>query len=300
MERVSTAGLGQALLRSAMNVQAKLAEKQTANSSGLKAETYAGLGAGAARLVSMETSLAQLQARSDTAQTALDRTEAMYAAVDSMVDLTTSMRTTLSGLSTNSSSEVDYNQIGKNMLTDLENLMNLQVDGRYLFSGSATTSVPVDTTLLTAPTTPSVADTSYYLGDDVVQSVKVSDQTGIDYGVTASESGFEKALRAANILANLDTSDLDEDAVSEAYDLATAALDELLASQGRLSVNAGRLENYQAQQDTSISLLSDRISDAKAVDVAQTTVEISQYQTTLQASYAALGKLNGLSLVDYL
>lgn len=300
MERVSSAGLGQALLRSAMTVQAKLAEKQGANASGLKSETYAGLGADAARLMTMENALAGLQARSSTTQIALDRTETMHQAVGDMTDLLTSMRTTLSQLSSQSTDQVDYNQIGADMLTDLAALMNTQADGRYLFAGGATTTQPVDTTLLTTPTNPSVADDGYYLGDDVTQSVKVSDQSCIEYGVTAGETGFEKALRAANILANLDPATPDEDATSEAYDLATEAMDQLLAAQGRLSVNAGRLENAMAQQDTGISLLSERISDAKGVDVAQVTVEISQYQTTLEASYAALGKLNSLKLTDYL
>ena len=299
MERVSTAGLGQALLRSAMTVQARLADRQTAQASGLKQETYAALGADSGKLISLESQLSRLQGRSDTAQTALDRTEAMTSAVGSMVDLVSEMRTTLSEMSTQSSDSVDYNQVGETMLADLAELMNLQMDGRYLFGGGQTTSAPVDVSLLTAVTTvPSTADTSYYLGDDTVQSAKVSDQAGVDYGVNANESGFEKALRTANILANIDPDDAD--AIAEAYDLATEAMDELLAAQGRLGVNSGRLESYQQQQDTAISLIGERISDMKAVDVAQVTVEISQYETTLEASYAVLGKISKLSLVDYL
>lgn len=299
MERVSTAGLGQALLRSAMTVQARLAEKQTAQASGLKEETYADLGSGAGKLISLETQLTQMQARADTTQTALDRVEAMYSALDSMSDLVSEMRTTLSGMTAQTSSDLDYQEVGKAMLDDLAALMNLQVDGRYLFAGGDTTSAPVDVSLLTPITaTPSTADTAYYLGDDAVQSVKVSDQATIDYGVTANGSGFEKALRAANILANIDPED--EDAIAEAYDLATEAMDELLAAQGLLSVNAGRLESYQEQQDTAISLMEDRVSDMKSVDAAAVAVEISAYETTLEASYAVLGKLNKLSLINYL
>jgi len=299
MERVSTAGLGQALLRSAMTVQARLAEKQTAQSSGLTEETYAAMGSGAGKLISMESQLADLQGRADTTQTALDRAEAMSDAVGSMVDLMSDLRSTLSEMSTQSSDAVDYNQVGQTLLEDLANLMNLQVDGRYLFGGGQTTSAPVDISLLTPQTTlPTTADTAYYLGDDAVQSVKVTDSASVDYGVNANESGFEKALRAANMLANIDSTD--EDAIAEAYDLATQAMDELLAAQGRLGVNANRLESWSQRQDTAASLMSERISDVKAVDTAQVAVEISQYETTLEASYAVLGKLNSLRLLDYL
>ncbi|MBI2242051.1 MAG: flagellin [Magnetospirillum gryphiswaldense] len=299
MERVSTAGLGQALLRSAMTVQARLAEKQSAQSSGLTQETYAAMGSSAGKLISMESQLSTLQGRSDSTQTALDRAQSMSDAVGSMVDLMSDLRSTLSSMTTQTSDSVDYNQVGQTLLEDLATLMNLQVDGRYLFGGGETTAAPVDVSLLTVQTTsPTTADTAYYLGDDAVQSVKVTDTATVDYGVNANESGFEKALRAANMLANIDAGD--EDAIAEAYDLATEAMDELLAAQGRLGVNAGRLESWLERQDTAASLMSERISDVKAVDTAQVAVEISQYETTLEASYAVLGKLNGLHLLDYL
>lgn len=299
MNRVSTAGLGQALMRSAMSVQAKLAEKETAQASGLKAETYTALGASSGKLISLESQMAQLEGRAETTQTALDRVEAMSSAVGSMVDLLTEMRTTLTEMSGETSDSVDYNQVGETLLSDLAALMNLQSDGRYLFGGGNTTSEPVDVSLLTAITAvPSTEDTAYYLGDDSVQSVKVSEQSTIDYGVNANESGFEKALRAANILANTDSTD--EDAIDEAYELATEAMDELLAAQGRLGVNADRLESALEQQDTTLALVEERVSDLKAVDTAQMAVEISQYETILEASYSVLGKLNGLKLTDYL
>lgn len=299
MERVSSWGLSQALLRSSMAVQARLAEKQTASASGLKGESYADLSADSGKLISMESAMTRLQTRSDNTQTALDRVEAMHSAVGSMADLAGDLRTTLSQLLSQTDDTVDYNEVGQGLLNDLADLMNLQMDGRYLFGGGRTTSAPVDTSQLTVPTTPSTADLGYYQGDDSTQSVEVSDQSAIDYGVTAGESAFEKILRAANILANYDTTDTSGDAVTEAYDLATEALDELLAVQGRLSVNAGRLEDYGERQDTAISLLSDRISDVKSVDVAAITVEISQLQTVLEASYSALSKISALSLADY-
>lgn len=300
MERVSSSGLNQIMLRSAMSLQAKLADKEVAQSSGLTSETYAGLGAASGKLISMESTLTQLQGRSDTTQTALDRTEAMYSAVGSMVDIVTTMRNTLSSAKSDTTSDTDYASIGAGLLEDLQNLMNLQSDGRYLFGGSQTQTAPVDTSLLSTPSVPSSADTGYYTGDDVAQSVKISDQTTIEYGVTANGTGFEEALRAANILANLGSGTIDQDAIEDAYDIATDALDGLLATQGLLSVNAGRLESYQEQQDSTVSLLSDRISDVKAVDTAQVAVEISQYQNTLEASYSALAKVTKLNLLDYM
>ena len=302
MQRVSSAGLNETLMRSTLDAQSRLAEQQISSSSGLKAQTYVELGVGSSsRLMGMESTTTQLQARADNTQTALDRTESMYSAVGAMIDIVTDLRTTLSALSSDqASTSMDYPGYGQDAVDDLAAQMNLQMDGRYLFAGSLTTEAPVDTSLLATPDTPSSADTAYYLGDDVVQSVQVSDQTSVAYGVTADASGFEAALRTANILANIDSDDPDSDAVTEAYDLATEALEGLSALQGRLSTSAQRLESYQEVQSNAQSLLSDRISDAKDVDVGEVTVNISQYQNILEASYSALGKVSKLSLTEYL
>ena len=299
MERVSTSGLNHALLRSAMTVQARLADRQTAQASGLETQTYAGLGADSARLISLESQMTAIQGRSATTQTALDRTEAMHQAVGSMVDLMTSLRSTLSEMTAQTADQsVDRNATGSAMLEDLAALMNLQVDGRYLFAGGATTSPPVDLTALSSPASAAIADTGYYQGDASIQSVAVSDQSVVAYGINADETGFEKAIRAANLLAGMDSSDAD--AIGQAYDLATEAMDALLAVQGRLSVTASRLESGLQTQDSMLTLIAARVSDVKAVDTAQVAVEIAEYQTILEASYAALGKISSLNLLDFL
>lgn len=298
--RVSTFGLGQAMLRSSLAVQSKYATASTQQASGLESSTYAGLGTKAAALLSTEAATAQLESWSSNTQTVLDRVQSMYSTVGDMVDLLTSFRSTLSAALSSASTDTTLNQDGSDLLSDLSDLMNLRMDGRYLFAGSNTDTAPVDTSALSTPSSPSSADTAYYTGDSEVASVRISSQQTIDYGVTASGSGFEKALRAANIAANLTTSPLDETSVQEAYDLATEALDALIATQSRLSSTASRLEEAQSRQSTALDLLDTVASNIKEVDTAAIAVKLSQYETQLEASYSALGKVSSLSLTKYL
>lgn len=300
IERVSTFGLSSLMLRSAMTIQSRLAEKQTASASGMVTDSYANLSGQAARMISLESAMARTTAWSGNTQTALDRANAMYDAVGDIIDALTTLRTTLSAATTDTSGTTDYATIGAGTLEDLAAQMNLRVDGRYLFAGSRSDTAPVDVAALATPSIPSTADTAYYLGDGETMSVRTSDEQVLDYGVTADGAGFEKALRAANILAHVDNGALDADSVTEAYDLATEALDALLSVQGRLGLSAGRLEDALARQDATSSLMATMIKDIKAVDVAAISVEISQYETVLQASYSALAKVAGLSLTDYL
>lgn len=300
VERVSSFGLSQTMLQSAMTLQARLAEKQMSSSSGLVTDTYANLSAKAGKVISLESALTRTETWSSNTQTALDRTSSMYDAVGGMIDQLTSLRSALSAARSDGTGAANAAQAGSNALTDLAALMNLQVDGRYLFGGSRSDAAPVDPSALAVPSIPSSADTAYFGGDSEAMSVRASEQQTIEYGITADGEGFEKALRAANIMAHLDSGNLDEASITEAYDLATEALDALLTVQSRLSLAAGRLEDGLARQDGYASLVGEMISDIKSVDVAAVTAEISRYETALEASYTALGKVSRLSLTDYL
>jgi flagellar hook-associated protein 3 FlgL len=297
--RVSTFGLGETMLRSSLAVQSKYATASTQQASGLISTTYGGLGSQSSSLMSTETATAQLTTWSANTSVANDRVQSMYSAVGDMIDALTSFRSTLSAAKSSTSNDT-LDDTGSDLLEDLTDLMNLKMDGRYLFAGSNTDTAPVDVSALTAPSSPSTADTSYYTGDSEQSSVRVSSQQSISYGISGDSTGFEKALRAANIIANITTSPLDTDSVDEAYDLATEALDALIAIQSGLSNTSARLESAMSRQSTALDQMDTIASNLKEVDTAEVAVKISQYKTQLEASYSALGNVGQLSLVKYL
>lgn len=298
--RVSTFGMGQTVLRSALSVQSDYATASMQKSSGLKATTYGELGSQASSLISAEGAATQLTTWKANTAIANDRTQASLSAVDDMIDQLTKLRSTLSAVKSSSSSSIDLNQTGKDLLADLADQMNTRLDGRYLFAGSNTDTAPVDTALLALPTSPSTADTSYYTGDTEQASVRISSQQTISYGVTANGSAFEKALRSANILANMNTAPIDQSTIDEVYNLATEALDGMIAVQSSLANSQSRLEGAESRQTASLDLLDSVASDIKEVDVASVSLKLTQYETQLQASYSALGSLSKFSLTNYL
>lgn len=300
VSRVSSHGLTQTMLDASLSVQAKYAEASTQQASGLVTGTYGGLGSKASSLISLETSQARLTTWSDTTETANARAQSMHAAVGDMIDQLTTLRSTISASRSDTSTDTNLNEIGQSLLDDLADQMNTQLDGRYLFAGSNTDTAPVDVSALAAATVPSSADTGYYTGDSEIQGVRISENQSISYGVTANGSGFEAALRTANIIANMTTDPMDDDALTEAYDLATEAMDALLAVQASLSVNSNRLESALTRQKSSLDLLETMATDIKAVDVTEVSVRLSEYETQLTASYSALSKVSKINLLDYL
>lgn len=299
--RVSSFGLGQTMLRSALSVQSDTATLSTQKSSGLKGSSYGDLGAKASSLISTESTTSQITTWQSNTKTANDRTQSMYAAVGGMIDQLSALRSTLSAAkSSTAGSTADLNQTGQDLMSDLADLMNTRQNGRYLFAGGNTGTAPADTSKLTAATVPSSPDTAYYTGDSDVASVRISSQQTIGYGVTANGSAFEKALRAGNVLANMTTSPVDQNAVDEAYTLATAAIDGLIAQQSALSTSSKRLVAAETRQTRALELLDAVASDLKEVDIASVSVKLSEYETQLEASYSALGGLKKFSLTNYL
>jgi flagellar hook-associated protein 3 FlgL len=302
MMRIATFSQSSRLLSMAMSDQAKLAETQRQVASGLKTETYADLGTDATRAVSLASMLESSKARQEAETLVSNRVQTMHAAVGDMVDLLSQARVLVSGALDGNSSDAEVLVAqAQGLLDDMVALMNSRQEGRYLFGGTATEAAPVDVSAMTVPTVPSTADTSYYQGSDTLQSLALGSGASVTYGVSAGTEPFEQAVRALNLLANLTTTPSpDTAAMSEAYDLATEALDGLTAVQGNLSIAAERIESDLSRESASEDLIQQSFTDLTAVDVAQATVELENRKTLLEASYAAIAKIADLTLSDYL
>src|SRR6056297_3038379 len=87
VDRVATFSQSGALLQDLMRLQSKYAMSTLQESSGLKSDTYDGIGSETQRLLNLESEYSQITAQSENAQVALDRVNMMYDSVSSMLGL---------------------------------------------------------------------------------------------------------------------------------------------------------------------------------------------------------------------
>jgi len=292
--RVATFASSQSLLQAAMRIQVKQAEATLQQASGQVSSDYGGLGSKAGSVVSLQASMTRSKAYEAAANTASNRVETMYNAVGSIIDDLTSFKATLAS-STISSDTLQIT--AQSMLESVVALMNTQLDGRYLFAGSAVDTAPVDIDSIEGSTAASQDELDYYQGDDQVTSVRVSSSHVISYGVTADNASFRQALWALSTIANGST---DSASVTEAIDLLTSAIDGLAAVQTKLSLNASALESAVSSQEDYQTTTEDLIANLSEVDITTVAANMSNYQAQLQAAYAAIGKIANLSLASYL
>jgi flagellar hook-associated protein 3 FlgL len=299
--RVATFAMNDRMLQASLKTQGKMAELQLQQASGKVSSDYGGLGASAKKVISLEVSLERSKSYVAASTEAASRVEVMYSTMSTVTDLLSKFRATITTLKSTDSTDVTKETLSaaaQSYIEELATLLNTQYEGRYLFAGSATTTRPVDISSYVAADA-TTASTNYYLGDSTLASVQVSPQQTVNYGITANASAFEEAFRGFSIIANSNGS-FDTDTLDAAYNLIVSALDGATALQSKLSINAATLERAQAGQEEFQSFVTTHISNIRDIDVAAVTVQLTSYETQLQASYAAIAKLQALSISDYL
>jgi flagellar hook-associated protein 3 FlgL len=299
--RVATFAASDQMISAALRTQSTMTNQQIQEASGVVSTDFGGLGSTTQQVLNLQVSVTRSQSYIDAATQTNSKVQVMYSAVNSVADLVTQFRTLLTGATnTATTNAASVTQSAQAMLTQMASLLNTQYDGSYLFSGGQTSTAPVDVSSATYPaaTSPSSANTSYYQGDDELASVRVSDSQTVSYGVTADSTAFEQALRAMNLVAN--NSPLSTDTLNEALDLTSSSIDAIGVVQTQISNASSSIEQastYQTEYQTFAQTLGDNLN---GVDVAAVTAQLSTYQAQLTASYAAIAKVQALSLASYL
>lgn len=323
MTRVSSYALTQLMQSQTLGVQQRLADLQIQASSGMKAQSYTGIASDAHQLVSLEIASSQTAQYLKTNQTIDARLQSMETSVSDIIGAATQFRTLLiNALNNSNSGDLAIDSEAGNFRQQVANLLNLQVDGRYLFAGSRTNVKPVDLAGWTAPPslTPPLSpplptyESEYYKGDSQVMSASIDANLTIDYGLTADDPAFEYLLRAAYYVETAGPQP-SQDTLETALALVNTALGtesgnaqravpaltrDVNDLQSTIGASRRSIEEANTRHNDFSLYLDQNISDIKTVDVAQTLTQVSSYQTQLQASYMTLSQISQLSLLNYL
>jgi len=310
MTGISTAALYGTLNTNATNIQTAWAASNVQQSSGLVSDTYGGLGAVSDRVVNFQTEFVQNQAWASNANTAGNKTQAIYSSLSTLMSTLTQFQTTLSGAisdtQTSSSTTAALQDSAASALSGVAGILNQTFGGGYLFSGTATDTKPVDlTSYPTGTLNSTTADTSYYQGNSVQQSVQVGSANTVTYGVLGNNSAIEEAMRAIGIAKQTAAAGVaagtaaNATTLQTAYDLMNTAIKGVANLQSLVNGNAVAIKNAGNTATTYSSYLSGVSADLTNVNVAQAAAQSSAYKTMLTASYKALADGLSVSLVSY-
>jgi flagellar hook-associated protein 3 FlgL len=301
--RIATFANASALITASLQVQANLADQQQQEASSLKSNSFSGLGTDAGSLLDVNGQVSRLKAEAAAATAAGSIVQTGYTAVGGILDLATNIRTQLSS-ALNANNGANGNSpvttaASQAWLTDLQNELNTQVGGQYVFSGQAADRTPVNFSNpaynpTAAPTTP---DTSYYNGATSPRTLTTLDGSKIDISVTADSPGFEELARALSLMAANPTNNA---TLQQCFDMVGDAVSKIGQTQADLSNQAQSFDKLNTNDTDKSTTLTNIATGINGADITTAAVMVTQYQTQLQALYSTIGQLSQVSLLKYL
>lgn len=304
MIRTSTFALHEHQLFNANRTQTRMQDTTVQISSGKKSQDYAGIADQSRRLVSLENS----RARSENYLKQIDiidsRLQTMETSISQLQDIASNLKTLLvNATSGDNADDLALADNGQALLDQFAGLLNVQEDGRYLFAGGKSDTKPVSlgsfdpTAAGYDPTDPTTANSGYYAGDSLEQSVRVDEDQTVSYGITADQPGFEALGRAIYLTK---TANGDKAQLEQALQAVNDAVNQLPDIRSQVGADLNALDAAKGRHNDLMTYVEQSIGSIENVDVAQAMTQFSADQVMLEASYSVTAKLGQISLVNFL
>lgn len=163
----------------------------------------------------------------------------------------------------------------RSLREQIVSLANSQVNGRYLFAGSAGSAAPFSLD----------GDTVVYGGDDAAVSIRID--AGLDVPMSFSGNEVFGSIFSVigALLAGMDSNDAT--AIKASLEEFSSALSQLSQVRGRIGAHRSTLESVQARLDLRETNLKEQRSRIEDADMAQAVVQLNQTKTALDAAMSA-------------
>jgi len=314
--RIGTFTNQQLILDATMRNQARAADTQLQVATGKKSQSFSGLSQDSSRLTNLKNELAKSEQFVSNIETVDKRLKLMEFGLEQIDDMARDMRSLIrSNLNGDAPATVNLTALAQQYLDQITEIMNLRDDSRYLFAGGKTDTKPVDLAngVYTAPAPPpfdATVDTGYYEGDAAIAEVRIDDNVVVQYGVLASESAFEKIIRALdNVAQTTFTSPItaaEKQMLNDAVTTLTEAVDDNGTSKtvgelaGDVVLDMRMLESQREKHEEYMNFATTSIADIENVNTAEAITLLNFQQVQLQASYELISRLGTLSLTNFL
>lgn len=327
--------LGQSLVQAnrLKSLNGTMADLQRQMTTQKKYETYAGFGIDAVNVQRYRMDRSLIDSYNSNITFVSTRMQSMITTMDRM---SMGARDLLSAVKTRVGVD-DYpsiKTIAEQTMVLTRDLANLEVDGRYLFSGSNTQVPPLASdaavttqvdalwtafkngTLTAAQVTTNLnALTPTQIGFDPALTssgavtARIDDVAVVDYSSVADKNGMQDIYLAIGMLSRLtelnpavdipSQDDLD-DLLKGVMDLLEQGITTLRDESATLSAKYSLVDATEKRNAEDVALLDKLIAQKENVDTTEVAVQIQALQTQMTASYQITSLMKDLTLVNFL
>jgi flagellar hook-associated protein 3 FlgL len=320
-------------------LQSQIDKLQQQITSGQKSDKYGDLGA----LASIDINLRSRADQVDALKTSLSflqiRTSVMDQSLNGVHDSVLNIRDlTLKNLSSDTGRQ-SLLQAAQAAVGQVTQQLNANVDGRFLFAGTATDVAPMTpdpavlasvkaaiNTALTAVPAPAnipaaiqgavasvfATDTNFYAGGPAHPPSQIDDGLKIDTSITGNDPALKSMLQGLYTIAALDMP-VDDPATLPQIDRTDFDATVLAASSqmgggitglenliAKNGRNQSEIQDASNRHEATLTIVQTQINNVEQVDLADASSRIAQLRTQLQASFSLTAQLKDLSLVNFL
>jgi len=303
-----------------------------------KYENLSGFGTAAQTVQKLRTDASLVQTYLTNIDTVTTRIELMSSGMEQAAD---SGRTLIDSIASQiQEGEVDMETVSalaRQQLNLMGDIANLEIDGRYLFAGSATDVEPYsngdnfDLTLQgmitdwengTITTAQFISNIESFTATDIGfnpalssagnVTAQIDKNVNLDYTSIATQNGFQQVMLALAVATNItetpdpalsppgpSSADFQAvlDTISGIVNTGVKAVD---SANGKLSVKFATLETVQENHEQDAVTLANLLSEKEDADTTEVVAQIQALQTQLSASYEVTSLVSQLSLVNFL
>jgi len=312
MAGISSAGQHSLLLQNTLRNQERLALTQEQITTGKKASDFQQLSPDVQKALDTRQALSGVEGFRSTIQTVQRQVDTMDlhlgASLDAARDLKQSVLDALgqqNGDGLNARLEETFDRV--------VGALNARVDGNFIFAGARTDQQPV--TVSSVGELQALADAGEaFQNDDQRRRAVIAEGEELEFGQLADDVGQEilasiKRIADFNDNANGNNPDgpLEGKLTDNQIDFLEAefakletAIESTQNIQSENGITANRLSDTDERHSATENFLKEQIGEIEDVNLAEAVTRLNQQQTTLEASFRAIGTLSNLSLLDFL
>lgn len=299
MNRVGSVSLLNNTLGDVRNLQQQLGELQEQISSGVKAKTFQQLNGQVEQYTLLESKIRRSDAYIESNEINISRLQTADQSMGQLVDIADSMENLIvAARNSTTGSALPFRQQMEDLLGAMAGALNINFDGRYLFSGTATNQRPVpDATI--PPVQDGVPDASYYAGSPTSIEVRADDNVEFRFPVRADDPAFQKIYAAAHqAIQAYENGSMEK--LGEALDLMQSGQTELNGVRSSVNMEIINMQDVNDRLE-SLNLYWKGVTEKVGkTDIVAATTQVSNYEAVLQATYQVYARLSQLKLSDYL
>jgi len=319
-------------------LNATLADLQRQLTTQKKHENLSGFGVAAQSVQQLRTDKNLVQTYLTNINTVSTRVQLMSGGMQQAAD---SGRQLIESIATQiREGEVDMETVSalaRQQLDLVGDIANLEIDGRYLFAGSATDAEPYPnggnfdmtlqgmiadwrsgaiTTAQFITNIESFTPTDIGFAPEMTSAGNVTAQidknVNLDYTSIATQNGFQQVMLALAVAANITSTpdpalsppgptSTDFQAVLDTISgIARTGVEAVDSANGKLGIKFATLQTVQDNHETDAAMLDKLLIEKENVDTTEVVAQIQALQTQLSASYEVTSLVNQLSLVNFL